>query len=159
MNLQSFYTFRKRFLFIVGLSLLFAILLISLSPESQRENVGNITNPISIIIAASLSVLILYKQKTDGEIGKAFLMLTIGLILWAVAEILFTYSEIITLELERNIMLSDLLWLLGYGPLIYYSLKMYILFHNYSSKKSIAVIIIMMIYHYCISVYHTFYLI
>jgi hypothetical protein len=145
MNLQSFYTFRKRFLFIVGLSLLFAILLISLSPESQRENVGNITNPISIIIAASLSVLILYKQKTDGEIGKAFLMLTIGLILWAVAEILFTYSEIITLELERNIMLSDLLWLLGYGPLIYYSLKMYILFHNYSSKKSIAVIIIMMI--------------
>src|SRR5215217_4233234 len=145
MNLQSFYTFRKRFLFIVGLSLLFAILLISLSPESQRENVGNITNPISIIIAASLSVLILYKQKTDGEIGKAFLMLTLGLILWAVAEILFTYSEIRTLELERNIMLSDLLWLLGYGPLIYYSLKMYMLFHNYSSKKSIAVIIIMMI--------------
>jgi hypothetical protein len=72
-------------------------------------------------------------------------MLTIGLIVWAVAEILFTYSGIITLELERNIMLSDLLWLIGYGPLIYYSLKMYILFHNYSSKKSIAVIVIMMI--------------
>lgn len=145
MNLQSFYKFRKRFLFIVGLSLLSVILLISLSPENQKENVGNITNPISIIIAASLSVLILYRQKTDGEIGKAFLMLTIGLVVWAVAEILFTYSGIITLELERNIMLSDLLWLIGYGPLIYYSFKMYVLFHNYSSKKSIVVILIMMI--------------
>ena len=49
------------------------------------------------------------------------------------------------MELERNIMLSDLLWLIGYGPLIYYSLKMYVLFHNYSSKKSIIVILIMMI--------------
>ena len=42
-------------------------------------------------------------------------------------------------------MLSDMLWLIGYGPLIYYSLKMYVLFHNYSSKKSIVVILIMMI--------------
>lgn len=144
MNLETFYTFRKRFLFIVGLSLLSVILLIILSPESQRDNVGNITNPISIIIAASLSVLILYRQKIDGEIGKAFLILTIGLIIWAVAEILFTYSELIILELERNITLSDALWLIGYGPLIYYSLKMYVLFHNYSSKKSIFVIFIIM---------------
>ena len=82
MNLQSFYIFRKRFLFIVSISLLFVILLISLSPENQKENVGNITNPISIIVASSLSVLILYRQKTDGEIGKAFLMLTIGLAVW-----------------------------------------------------------------------------
>ena len=120
MNLQSFYTFKRRFLFIVYLSVLSVILLIFLSPTSQRENVGNITNPISIIIAAFLSVLILYHQKIDGEIGKAFLMLTIGLVVWALAEILFTYSEIITLELQRNIMLSVLLWLFGYGPLIYY---------------------------------------
>jgi hypothetical protein len=145
MNLQSFYTFKRRFLFIVCLSVLSVILFIFLSPTSQRENVGNVTNPISIIIAASLSVLILYHQKIDGELGKAFLMLTIGLAVWAVAEILFSYSGIITLELQRNIMLSDLLWLIGYGPLIYYSLKMYVLFHNYSSKKSIAVILIMMI--------------
>jgi hypothetical protein len=145
MNLQSFYAFKRRFLFIVCLSVLSVILLIFLSPTSQRENVGNITNPISIIIAAFLSVLILYHQKIDGEIGKAFLMLTIGLVVWAVAEILFTYSGIITLELQRDIMLSDVLWLIGYGPLIYYSLKMYILFHNYSSKKSIAIILIMMI--------------
>ena len=145
MNLQSFYKFRKRFLVVVSISLLFVILLISFSPENQKENVGNTTNPISIIIASSLSILILYRQKTDGEIGKAFLMLTIGLVVWAVAEILFTYSGIITLELERNIMLSDLLWLIGYGPLIYYSLKMYSLFHNYLSKKSIAIILIMMI--------------
>lgn len=91
MNLQSFYTFKRRFLFIVCLSVLSVILLISLSPGNEKENVGNITNPISIIIAASLSVFILYIQKTDGEIGKAFLMLTIGLGVWAVAEILFTY--------------------------------------------------------------------
>jgi len=55
MNLQSFYTFKRRFLFIVCLSVLSVILLIFLSPTSQRENVGNITNPISIIIAAFLS--------------------------------------------------------------------------------------------------------
>ena len=144
MNLQSFYTFKRRFLFIVSLSIVSVILLILLSPTNQRENVGNITNPISIIIAAFLSILILYHQRIDGEMGKAFLMLTIGLVAWAVAEFLFTYSEIITLELQRSIMLSDLLWLFGYGPLIYYSLKMYIVFHNYSSKKSIFVIFIIM---------------
>jgi hypothetical protein len=144
MNLQTFYTFKKRFLYIVCLSLLSVILLIILSPGSQKENVGNITNPIAIIIAASLSILISYRQKVDGEIGKAFLILTIGLIIWAVAEILFSASGFITLELERNIMLSDALWLIGYGPIIYYSLKMYVLFHNYSSKKSISVILILM---------------
>ena len=51
----------------------------------------------------------------------------------------------ISLELGKKYSVSDLLWLIGYGPLIYYSLKMYILFHNYSSKKSIFVILIMMI--------------
>ena len=74
----------KKFLFCVILSLLFVILLISLSPESQRENVGDITNPISIIIATSFSLIILSRQKIDGEIGKAFLSLTIGLIAWSV---------------------------------------------------------------------------
>ena len=145
MNLQSFYTFKRRFLFIVSLSIVSVILLILLAPTNQKENVGNITNPISIIIAAFLSIVILYHQRIDGEMGKAFLMLAIGLVAWAVAEFLFTYSEIIALELQRSIMLSDLLWLFGYGPLIYYSLKMYIVFHNYSSKKSIALILIMMI--------------
>ncbi len=38
-----------------------------------------------------------------------------------------------------------MLSLIGYGPLIYYSLKMYVLFHNSSSKKNIVVIPIMMI--------------
>ena len=145
MNLKTFYDYRKKFLFCVILSLLFVILLISLSPESQRENVGDITNPISIIIATSFSLIILSRQKIDGEIGKAFLSLTIGLIAWSVAEILFTYSGMTSLDLERNISVSDLLWLIGYGPLLYYVSKMYILFHNYSSKKSIFIILIMMI--------------
>ena len=35
----------------------------------------------------------------------------------------FLLLGVITLELERNIMLSDMLWLIGYGPLIYYSLR------------------------------------
>jgi hypothetical protein len=114
MNLQTFYTFKKRFLYIVCLSLLSVILLISLSPDSQKENVGNITNPIAIIIAASLSVLILYRQKSIVK-WKGFSNLTIGLTIWAVAEILFQCFRIHHLKLERNIMLSDLLWLIGYG--------------------------------------------
>lgn len=157
MNLESFYDYRKKFLFCVSLSLLFVILLISLSPESQRENVGDITNPISIVLATSFSMIIFSRQKIDGEIGKAFLALTIGLIAWSVAEILFTYSGMTSLDLERNISVSDLLWLFGYGPLLYYISKMYILFHSYSSKKSILIILIIMIAYlvYILPLIHT----
>ena len=135
MNLQSFYKFRKIFLFIICLSVLSVILLISLSPENQKENVGNITNPISIIIAASLSVLDYTDKRLMARLEKGFSNVNLRISSMGFSRIFFTYSGIITLELQRNIMLSDLLWLIGYGPLIYYSLKMYVLFHNYSSKK------------------------
>jgi hypothetical protein len=60
-------------------------------------------------------------------------------VLWCIAEILWSYSEIVLGERSR-LSISDGLWLMAYGPLIYYSFKMYSLFHKCSSKFSIALV-------------------
>ena len=144
MNLIGLRAFKIKFLVAMGLLLSSVILLIVLSPNDQRETVGNITNPIAINIAVILSIIILVKQKLDGDLGRAFLSLFIGLILWGTAEVLFSYDEIVTNDIG-NITISDFLWLMGYGPLIYFGTKMYTLFHSFSSRKSIILVSVIMV--------------
>ena len=93
MNLIGLQAFKIKFLVAMGLLLSSVILLIVLSPNDQRETVGNITNPIAINIAVILSIIILVKQKLDGDLGRAFLSLFIGLILWGAAEVLLAMMK------------------------------------------------------------------
>jgi hypothetical protein len=130
---------RRKLVFVLIVSVILADSLIVFAPEEKKLVFGDIAVPTSIVIATAFSLIIIYRQKLDGVIGKAYTLLAIGLVLWCIAEILWSYSEIVLGERSR-LSISDGLWLMAYGPLIYYSFKMYSLFHKCSSKFSIALV-------------------
>jgi hypothetical protein len=106
-------------------SIVFTSLLIILSPDDQKVILCDIIEPLAAAIAAGLSVLVICKQKTDGLIGIAYTFLGAGLLLFLVAEIIWSYYEIV-LEIESPFpSIADALWLIGYGPLFYFVFKMY----------------------------------
>jgi diguanylate cyclase len=133
-------TIRKRLVIALIVSIVLADSLVLLAPHERRLVIGDIINPISILIAAALSLLVVYRQKTDGLIGKAYAFLAAGLTLWCIAEILWSFTELVLGQKRPFPSISDGLWLIAYGPLIYYAFKMYNAFHNNSSRFSITLV-------------------
>jgi hypothetical protein len=133
-------TIRKRLVIALIVSIVLADSLVLLAPHERRLVIGDIINPISILIAAALSLLVVYRQKTDGLIGKAYAVLAAGLTLWCIAEILWSFTELVLGQKRPFPSISDALWLIAYGPLIYYAFKMYNAFHNNSSRFSITLV-------------------
>ena len=133
-------TIRKRLVISLIVCIGLVDSLILLAPEGTRLTIGDIINPSSIVIATALSLLVVYRQKTDGLIGKAYAFLAAGLTLWCIAEILWSFTELVLGQKRPFPSISDGLWLIAYGPLIYYAFKMYNAFHNNSSKFSITLV-------------------
>jgi hypothetical protein len=133
-------TIRKRLVISLIVCIVLVDSLILLAPEGTRLTIGDIINPSSIVIATALSLLVVYRQKTDGLIGKAYAFLAAGLSLWCIAEILWSFTELVLGQKRPFPSISDGLWLIAYGPLIYYAFKMYNAFHNNSSKLSITLV-------------------
>lgn len=66
--------------------------------------------------------------------GKAYTFLGVGLALFLIAEIIWSYYEIV-LEIENPFRsIADALWLIGYGPLLYFVFKMYRFFGASNSR-------------------------
>jgi hypothetical protein len=106
-------------------SIVFTSVLIIFSPDDKKLILCDIIEPLAAAIAAGFSVLVIYKQKTDGLMGKAYTFLGVGLVLFLIAEIIWSYYEI-GLEIENPFpSIADVLWLMGYGPLFYFVFKMY----------------------------------
>ena len=81
-------------------SIVFTSVLIILSPDDKKVILCDIIEPLAAAIAVGLSVLVIYRQKTDGLIGKAYTFLGVGLVLFLIAEIIWSYYEI-ALEIEH----------------------------------------------------------
>jgi hypothetical protein len=131
---------RRKLVFVLIASVILADSLIVFAPEEKKLVFGDIAVPTSIVIATAFSLIIVYRQKLDGVIGKAYTLLAIGLVLWCIAEILWSFTELILGQKRPFPSVSDGLWLMAYGPLIYYAFKMYNTFHKYSSKLSIILV-------------------
>jgi hypothetical protein len=112
----------------------FTSVLIILSPYDKKVIICDIIEPLAATIALGLSVLVIYRQKTDGLMGKAYTFLGVGLALFLIAEIIWSYYEIV-LEIENPFpSIADALWLIGYGPLLYFVFKMYRFFGASNSR-------------------------
>ena len=103
----------------------FASVLIILSPDDKKVLICDIVEPLAAAIAVGLSVLVIYRQKTDGLMGKAYTFLGVGLVLFLIAEIIWSYYEIALVIENPFPSIADALWLIGYGPLLYFVFKMY----------------------------------
>ena len=112
----------------------FTSVLLILSPYDKKAIICDIIEPLAATIALGPSVLVIYRQKTDGVMGKAYTFLGVGLALFLIAEIIWSYYEIV-LEIENPFpSIADALWLIGYGPLLYFVFKMYRFFGASNSR-------------------------
>lgn len=106
-------------------SVLLANLLIILSPVDKKALVIDIIKPTSAAIESALSLVVVYRQKTDGIIGKAFTLLAAGLTLFVIGELISSYNDI-ALGIENSLpSIAYVFWTMTYGPIFYFVFKMY----------------------------------
>jgi hypothetical protein len=67
---------------------------IILTQGEERVFFSNWTINITAAVAFAFGVITVYRQKLDGLFGKTYASLAIGLGLWCIAELIWTYFEI-----------------------------------------------------------------
>ena len=73
-------------------------------------------------------------DKKQMDLWAKRILFLAGLVLFLIAEIIWSYYEI-SLEIENPFpSIADALWLIGYGPLLYFILKMYRFFGASNSR-------------------------
>jgi hypothetical protein len=106
-------------------SVLLAYLLIILSPVDKKALLIDMIKPTSAAIATAFSLVVVYRQKTDGIIGKAFTLLAAGLTLFLIGELISSYNDIV-LGIENSLpSIAYVFWTIAYGPIFYFVFKMY----------------------------------
>ena len=132
---------RNLVLALVG-SIIYGTSFIIFAPVEQKTFYSDIIEPTSTAIATGLALLVVYKQKVDGLIGKVYFSLAIALVLWLAAEIIWSYYETGLGIPIPTPSLADAFWLIGYGPFMYFVFKLYNFFHKSTSRPHVIVIII-----------------
>jgi branched-chain amino acid transport system substrate-binding protein len=96
---------------------------------------------INSLIAAGLSAMILFKYNDSKEEDKTNIFLTLGLVFWFIANIIWAYYEIVLDIVSPVPSLADLFLLSAYGFLIY---RLIIIYRNlgYITNKKILLLII-----------------
>jgi hypothetical protein len=117
-------TRRNLIIVLIG-SIIVANSFIVLSSGEDRVFFSNWTINITAAIALGSALIIVYRQKLDGLYGKAFASLAVGLTLWFIAEIVWTYFEL-GLHIDSPFpSIADLFWLIGYSFLAYHLYRIY----------------------------------
>lgn len=126
--------------FIAATLLVNSIILLAGDAEA-RTYIGNVLAPMTAAIATGLSIMVVYRQKLSGIFGRAYAGLAAGLVLFLVAEILWTYYSI-GLGIEAPFpSVADAFWLAAYAPFGYGLFKLSRLYskRGESSRKTLII--------------------
>jgi branched-chain amino acid transport system substrate-binding protein len=96
---------------------------------------------INSLIAAGLSAMILFKDKDSKEEDKTNIFLTLGLVFWFIANIIWAYYEVVLDIVSPVPSLADLFLLSAYGFLIYRLMIIYRNLGHITNKKILLLII------------------
>jgi ABC-type branched-subunit amino acid transport system substrate-binding protein len=96
---------------------------------------------INSLIAAGLSAMILFKDKDSNEADKTNIFLTLGLVFWLIANMIWAYYEVILDIVSPVPSLADLFLLSAYGFLIYRLIVIYRNLHHIINKKILFLLI------------------
>jgi branched-chain amino acid transport system substrate-binding protein len=96
---------------------------------------------INSLIAVGLSAMILFKDKGSNEGDKTNIFLTLGLVFWFIANIIWAYYEVVLDIVSPVPSLADLFLLSAYGFLIYRLANVYRNLGHITNKKILLLII------------------
>src|SRR5215204_4165516 len=96
---------------------------------------------INSLIAAGLSAMILFKDKDSYEEDKTNIFLTLGLVFWFIANIIWAYYEVVLDIVSPVPSLADLFLLSAYGFLIYRLINVYRNLGHITNRKILLLII------------------
>jgi hypothetical protein len=96
---------------------------------------------VNSLIAAGLSAMILFKDKDSNEEDKTNIFLTLGLVFWLIANMIWAYYEIVLDIVSPVPSLADLFLLSAYGFLIYRLINVYRNLGHVTNKKILLLII------------------
>ncbi|SPC34437.1 conserved membrane protein of unknown function [Candidatus Nitrosocaldus cavascurensis] len=91
-------------------------------------------------VACFYAIIIVLRQRFDGIHGISYATFASGLLLWFAAEFSWGYYEIVLGEDIPSMGIADMLWLAGYGPFMYYVLRLYRFYCRQMEKRTIAII-------------------
>jgi hypothetical protein len=112
-----------------------------LTQGEERVFYNGITVNVTAAIALVFAVVTVCRQKLDGLYGRTYASLAIGLGLWLVAEITWTYFEV-GLKIDTPFpSVADVFWLAGYGFFAYPLYRIYT-FVGKNTVKQTAVLIV-----------------
>jgi branched-chain amino acid transport system substrate-binding protein len=96
---------------------------------------------VNSLIAVGLSAMILFKDKDSKEEDKTNIFLTLGLVFWLIANMIWAYYEIVLDIVSPVPSLADLFLLSAYGFLIYRLIVIYRNLDHIINKKILFLII------------------
>ena len=104
---------------LVAVAAIDAIVLFTAGSEFEYY-VSDLSRISTIGAAAILSLVVVIRQGIHGLFGKAYVMLAAGLILWAAAESIWAYYELVLAQETPFPSPADAFWLAAYGPIGYH---------------------------------------
>jgi hypothetical protein len=115
---------RNLVLTLIGSAFAFNLPLV-LTQGEERVFYNDVTVSVTSAIALVFAAVTICRQKLDGLYGRTYASLAIGLGLWFVAEITWTYFEI-GLKIDTPFpSVADVFWLAGYGFFAYHLYRIY----------------------------------
>jgi hypothetical protein len=116
---------RKRLILTLVISIAVANSFIIFPDSENRSLFSNWTINAAVAVALGISILVVWRQKLDGLNGRTYAAFSIGLALWFVAEILWTYYELVAGIEDPFPSLADAFWIAGYAPFAYHLMATY----------------------------------
>ncbi|HXV45435.1 MAG TPA: hypothetical protein VD736_02065 [Nitrososphaera sp.] len=115
---------RRNFVLSLVVSLAVANAFIILPDEESKPFFSNWTINAAGAVAISMALIVTWQQKLDGLHGRTYAAFAIGLTLWFVAEILWTYYELYA-EIYPYPSPADAFWIAVYATFAYHLISTY----------------------------------
>ena len=132
------------------------MIIIFSNSHNKRSSTLLVLN-ITAAIASSLGIIAIYRHGLDGLHGKSYLFLTMGLILWFLADLSLAYSYF-ALGIEEQIHISgtDILWFAGYAFL---ALHLFAVLRFIRSKINLISVVVTSLAITSFTTYNVFYIV
>ena len=88
--------------------------------KGEETLYSNVLGVVASGSAFTLSLQVIYRQKTKGLFPRLYASLGLALALWFAAEVVWAYYEIVVGVETPFPSLADVLWLAGYIPFFYF---------------------------------------